>query len=220
MRCWRRQGRRILRGAPHPGVVPSLYVHPHPHPGRGTHRSSTRARPPGWAPPERVRARADSFEGFVSHPQVSNGAKSNDTSWLHADQTNGQARTLDNGEWSMPTYHESTYHVRYESIAPTYSALFRFEILYAAYNAAYLNIATLIRYLVRPAHTPHTPTPRRVEPKVCLARPPAAPPRPRDPAAPRHAPGAHVRRCVPRRRTYAPWPDPKNLNHSCRKTCQ
>ena len=135
MRCWRRQGRRILRGAPHPGVVPSLYVHPHPHPGRGTHRSSARARPPGWAPPERVRARADSFEGFVSHPQVSNGAKSNDTSWLVHATTNGKARTLDNG---MPTYHESTMYGT-KSIAPTYSALFRFELLYAAYLNIDLN---------------------------------------------------------------------------------
>jgi hypothetical protein len=183
MRCWRRQGRRILRGAPHPGVVPSLYVHPHPHPGRGTHRSSTRARPPGWAPPERVRARADSFEGFVSHPQVSNGAKSNDTSqWLrHHERKGAHARRT----VCQPTLESTMYGTK--SIAPTYSALFRFELLYAAY----LNI-DLNTYLVSRAHTP-----RRVLSQNCLARPPAAPPRPRDPAAPRHAPGAHVRRCVP-----------------------
>jgi len=186
MRCWRRQGRRILRGAPHPGVVPHRCTFTHPHPGRGTHRSSARARPPGWAPPGRVRARADSFEGFVSHPQVSNGAKSNDTfvARTHATGTNGKARTLDNG---IPTYHESTMYGT-KSIAPTYSALFRFEILYAAYTL----ISTLIPISRAPAHTI-----RAVLSQNCLARPPAAPPRPRDPAAPRHAPGAHVRRCVP-----------------------
>lgn len=173
----------IERGSTPWWVLSHRCTFTHPHPGRGTHRSSARARPPGWAPPERVRARADSFEGFVSHPQVSNGAKSNDTSWLVHATTNGKARTLDNG---MPTYHESTMYGT-KSIAPTYSALFRFELLYAAY----LNI-DLNTYLVSRAHTP-----RRVLSQNCLARPPAAPPRPRDPAAPRHAPGAHVRRCVP-----------------------
>lgn len=71
----------------------------------------------------------------------------------------------------MPTYHESTMYGT-KSIAPTYSALFRFEILYAAY----LNI-DLNTYLVSPART-HAR--RRVEPKLSRAAasrtsPPAGP---------------------------------------------
>jgi len=187
MRCWRRQGRRILRGAPDPGVVPHRCTFTHPHPGRGTHRSSARARPPGWAPPERVRARADSFEGFVSHPQVSNGAKSNDTSqWLrhhhgHHERKGAHARRT----VCQPTLESTMYGTK--SIAPTYSALFRF--------AAYLKI-DLNTYLVsraphaapcimwpktvsrgRQPHLPArgTPLPRGTRPeRMCVALRPVA----------------------------------------------
>ncbi len=88
---------------------------------------------------------------------------------VHA-TTNGKARTLDNG---IPTYHESTMYGT-KSIAPTYSALFRFEILYAAYTL--IIISTLIPI----SSVPRAHTPRRVEPKLSRAAasrtsPPAGP---------------------------------------------
>lgn len=184
MRCWRRQGRRILRGASHPGGCCPIVV-----------RSPIRIRDEGRTGQARARGRRGGRRRseYVPAPTHLRGSSlirkfrmaRNPTTHRgsYTPRTNGKARTLDNG---MPTYHESTMYGT-KSIAPTYSALFRFELLYAAY----LNI-DLNTYLVSRAHTP-----RRVLSQNCLARPPAAPPRPRDPAAPRHAPGAHVRRCVP-----------------------
>ena len=79
-----------------------------------------------------------------------------------------------------------------KSIAPTYSALFRF--------AAYLKI-DLNTYLV--SRAPRTR--RAVLSQNCLAggRQPHLPAR-GTPLPRRHAPGAHVRRSASRRRTYAP----------------
>ena len=91
----------------------------------------------------------------------------------------GQARTLDNG---MPTYHvinhESTMYGT-KSIAPTYSALFRFEILYAAYLNIDLNTLLDVSRAV-PRTTPSPTAARRVESKLSRAAasrtsPPAGP---------------------------------------------
>jgi len=51
----------------------------------------------------------------------------------------------------MPTYHESTMYGT-KSIAPTYSALFRFEILYAAYLNIDLNTLLDLACPCGPAH--------------------------------------------------------------------
>jgi hypothetical protein len=183
MRCWRRQGRRILRGAPHPGVVPSLYVHPHPHPGRGTHRSSARARPPGWAPPERGRSE------YVPAPTHLRGSSlirkfrmaRNPTTHIvatrHHQRTSAHARQRYANLPSKPTMNQPCT-VRKYSADVFRLVSFRNTV---PCTGCLPRISTLIPMISCPAHTPATHTPRRgVEPKLSRAAasrtsPPAGP---------------------------------------------